>query len=100
MYCINCKKSSCLSHLTQFCKFKIHSVENNKEGCLYLALRIATSVYPLAADTLTVMGVITHNYFAWVAVVSMLVLTITGWDRFIPLFSIPREPEVSLKKGA
>ena len=61
---------------------------------------IATSVYPLAADTLTVMGVITHNYFAWVAVVSMLVLTITGWDRFIPLFSIPREPEVSLKKGA
>ena len=61
---------------------------------------IATSVYPLAADTLTVMGVITHNYFAWVAVVSMLVLTITGWDRFIPLFSIPREPEVSLKKEA
>lgn len=61
---------------------------------------IATSVYPLAADSLTVMGVIAHNYFAWVAVISMLVLSITGWDRFIPLFSIPREPEVYLKKDA
>lgn len=61
---------------------------------------IALSVYPLASGTLTVSGVIMHNYFAWVAVISMLVLTITGFDRFIPLFSIPSEPDVKLRKDA
>lgn len=59
---------------------------------------IAVSVYPLAADTLTMGAVISHNYFAMIAVGSMLLLTITGLDRFIPFFSIPREPEVSLTK--
>lgn len=57
---------------------------------------IATAVYPLhdfgPAD------IIKFNVMAMIAVVSILLLTLTGLDRFIPLFSIPREPEVRLKK--
>lgn len=60
---------------------------------------ISVSVYPLA-EALSVGEIITHNYLAWIAVGSMLVLTFTGWDRFIPLFKIPSEPQVYLKKEA
>jgi len=34
---------------------------------------------------------------AFVTVGSLLILTITGWDRFIPKFGLPREPQVKLK---
>lgn len=57
---------------------------------------ISLSVYPLAGE-ITAVGIITYNYLSWIAVLSMLVLTITGWDKFIPMFSIPAEPEVRLK---
>lgn len=59
---------------------------------------IAVTVYPLAADIITPIGIISHNYYAWIAVISMLVLTFTGLDRFIPLFGLPTEPNVRLKK--
>ena len=59
---------------------------------------IVYAVYPASEGTITIMDVITHNYLSWIAVVSMLVLTVTGLDRFIPLFGIPREPEVELVK--
>ncbi|WP_276956514.1 Na+/H+ antiporter NhaC family protein [Jonquetella anthropi] len=102
------------------------SVEGSKEAMYKLALRNATyadamgvlgsqlipwhcymafflsishAIYPLGDGTLTVWGVIGHNYMAWVAVVSMLVLTFTGWDRFVPFFKIPSEPEVRLRKN-
>lgn len=61
---------------------------------------ISISVYPLAEDVITAFGIIKHNYFAWISVISMLVLTFTGWDRFIPLFKLPSEPQVRLKKYA
>lgn len=61
-------------------------------------LGISLSVYPLAEGSVTVFGIIAHNYFAWIAVISMLVLTFTGLDRFIPLFKLPSEPQVRLKK--
>ena len=102
-----------------------HSVEGDEKALYKLALRNATfadamavfgsqlipwhaymaffigithTVYPMAVDTVSIGGIILHNYLAWIAVVSMLVLTYTGLDRFIPLFSIPSEPEVRLKK--
>ncbi|OUO92951.1 Na+/H+ antiporter NhaC family protein [Cloacibacillus sp. An23] len=62
-------------------------------------LGISASVYPLASG-ITAGGVIAHNYYAMVAVGSMLLLTLTGWDRFIPLFKLPSEPQVYLKKNA
>ena len=60
---------------------------------------ITLSVYPLA-NAFTVGDIITHNYLAWIAVASMLFLTFTGFDRFIPLFKLPQEPQVYLKSEA
>ena len=62
-------------------------------------LGISASVYPLASG-ITAGGVIAHNYYSMIAVGSMLLLTLTGWDRFIPLFKIPTEPKVYLKTDA
>ena len=59
---------------------------------------IANAVYPIA--NFTTIDVMRMNVMAFVAVGSMLILTFTGLDRFIPLFKIPSEPEVKLiKKG-
>lgn len=60
----------------------------------YVAL--ANMIFPM--HTFTPFDFIGHNVMAIVAVGSMLILTFTGWDRFIPWFKIPSEPEVSLKK--
>ncbi len=67
---------------------------------VYLAffIGIAYAVYPVAEGTVSIVDIIMHNYLAWIAVLSMLILTVTGLDRFIPLFSLPREPEVQLIK--
>ena len=58
-------------------------------------LGIATTVYPIY-DFMP-WDLIKFNFIAYVAVLSMLILTLTGWDRFIPLFALPREPKVRLK---
>ena len=65
---------------------------------VYLAffVGIIEAVYPMESVTITDM--ILHNYLAWIAVLSMLLLTLTGLDRLIPLFSLPSEPEVQLVK--
>lgn len=68
---------------------------------VYLAyfVGVTYAVYPLAESSVSIMDIILHNYLAWIAVVSMLLLTLTGWDRFIPLFKLPSEPEVELIKN-
>jgi len=58
---------------------------------------IASSVYPLFK--FSPFDLIKYNFMSIVAVVSILLLTLTGADRFIPLFRMPREPEVVLKKN-
>ena len=62
-------------------------------------LGISASVYPLASG-ITAGDIISHNYFSMIAVASMLILTFTGWDRYIPLFKLPTEPKVYLKSEA
>lgn len=57
---------------------------------------IATNVYPL--HTFTAIDIIRYNFMAMIAVGSIIVLTFTGLDRFIPLFKLPSEPAVRLKK--
>ncbi len=57
---------------------------------------IASSVYPLHKFVAT--DIIKYNFMAFVAVGSILLLTLTGWDRFIPKFGLPTEPAVRLKK--
>jgi Na+/H+ antiporter NhaC len=58
---------------------------------------IATSVYPLHKFVAT--DIIKYNFMAFVAVSSILLLTLTGWDRFIPKFGLPSEPAVRLKRN-
>ena len=65
-------------------------------GYMVFYIGMAVGVYPLA--NFSAMAIITHNYIAWIAVFSMLILTLTGWDRFIPLLKIQREPNVKLVK--
>lgn len=62
-------------------------------------LGISASVYLLASG-ITAGDIISHNYFSMIAVASMLILTFTGWDRYIPLFKLPTEPKVYLKSEA
>lgn len=56
---------------------------------------IANSVYPLF--TFKPWNLMQYNFMAIIAVISILLLTLTGWDRFIPLFGTPSEPDVKLK---
>ncbi len=58
---------------------------------------IAANVYPLFAFKNK--HFIMFNFMAMIAVASLLLLTLTGADKFIPLFRLPREPEVRLKKN-
>ncbi|MBU5438232.1 Na+/H+ antiporter NhaC family protein [Tissierella sp. MSJ-40] len=57
---------------------------------------IASSVYPLFE--FDAFHIIKFNFMAIVAVFSILLLTLTGWDRFIPLFGLPSGLDVKLKK--
>jgi len=57
---------------------------------------IANAVYPL--HNFVAMDLIKFNIMAVIAVVSILLLTLTGWDRFIPMFALPSDSEVTLKK--
>lgn len=65
---------------------------------VYIAfyIGIATAVYPL--HEFVAIDIIKYNFMAMTAVGSLIVLTFTGLDRFIPLFKLPAEPDVRLKK--
>lgn len=58
-------------------------------------LAIATAVFPIVE--ISVWDIIVNNWMSMISVVSILVLTFTGLDRFIPLF---RLPDVKLRKEA
>lgn len=59
----------------------------------YMGLTIA--VYPLYEFKIADLY---YNYMGLISVVSIYLLTFTGWDRFVPWFSLPTEPDVRLKK--
>ena len=66
---------------------------------VYLAfyVGIAANVYPLYKFANT--DLIRYNFMAIIAVASLLILTFTGLDRFVPMFHLPKEPDVQLKKN-
>ncbi len=64
--------------------------------CNIYYVGLCATIYPLASFTAG--DLIRLNFFAWISIGSLLILTLTGWDRFIPKFGIPREPDVHLKK--
>jgi len=57
---------------------------------------IANAVYPL--HQFVALDLIRFNFMAVIAVFSILFLTLTGLDRFIPMFALPSDSEVSLRK--
>lgn len=57
---------------------------------------ILSAVYPLYE--FKPFDIIQYNVMAFVTVGSILLLTLTGFDRFIPKFGLPSEPNVKLKK--
>lgn len=65
--------------------------------CNIYYVGLAAAVYPLVSFTAG--DLISLNFFAWISIGSLLILTVTGWDRFLPGFKIPREPDVQLKKN-
>ncbi len=57
---------------------------------------IASAVYPL--QTFTPMEIIGRNYMSFVVVGSILFLTFTGLDRFVPMFALPDKRKARLIK--
>ena len=57
---------------------------------------IASAVYPL--QSFTPMDIISKNYMSFIVVGSALILTFTGWDRFIPMFRLPDDSRIRLRK--
>jgi Na+/H+ antiporter NhaC len=55
---------------------------------------MSNSVFPLYE--FQTIDLIKYNFMAYIAVTSILILTITGWDKFIPLFALPRDSEVEI----
>ena len=51
---------------------------------------IATAVYPIHPGGFTSMDIISHNYLSFLIVGSILLLTFTGWDRFVPGLALPK----------
>ena len=57
---------------------------------------IASAVYPL--QEFTPINIISQNYMSLIVVGSLLLLTFTGLDRFIPMFALPGKKKATLKK--
>ena len=58
---------------------------------------IASAVYPLR--TFTTIDIISQNYMSFIVVGSALLLTFTGWDRFVPGFRLPDDSRIKLRKS-
>lgn len=58
---------------------------------------IASAVYPL--QHFTPVDIISKNYMSFIIVGSILILTFTGLDRFLPMFGLPGKDRVWLKKN-
>ncbi len=66
---------------------------------VYIAffMGIAQSIYPL--HQFRAFDLMKYNVMAMLAVVTILLFTLTGLDRLVPFFRIPSEPEAQLKKN-
>ena len=58
--------------------------------------KIATSVYPL--HEFTAIDIISRNYMSFIVIGSIIILSFTGLDRFVPMFGLPDKKRVRLKK--
>ena len=58
---------------------------------------IASAVYPVSGG-FTPIDIISRNYLSFIVVGSLLLLTFTGLDRFVPMFALPGKDRVKLHK--
>lgn len=58
---------------------------------------IASAVYPL--QSFTPIDIISENYMSFIVVGSLLLLTFTGWDKFIPMLRLPGKDRIRLRKS-
>lgn len=60
---------------------------------------MANSVYYMPeGEKFTTIDIISHNYLSFIVVGSLLILTFTGLDRFVPMLALPGKDRVRLKK--
>ena len=57
---------------------------------------IANAVYPIRDIPFTPLDIISRNYLSFLIVGTLLLLTFTGWDRFVPGLALPKN--IRLKK--
>ena len=57
---------------------------------------VVNAVYPMFDAPITPMEIISRNYLGFLFVGSILLLTFTGWDRFVPGLALPKN--IRLKK--
>lgn len=60
---------------------------------------IATAVYPLREGGFSSLDIIGQNYLSFLVVGSMLLLTFTGLDRFVPGFGLPKSARLRKKES-
>ena len=61
---------------------------------------IANAVYPIRPGGFSSMDIISKNYLSFLIVGSVLLLTFTGWDRFLPGFGLPKSARLKKTKSA
>ena len=58
---------------------------------------IATAVYPLRY--FSPIDILSKNYLGFLIVGTALLLTFTGWDRFVPGFALPKSARLKSRSG-
>ncbi len=66
-------------------------------GQMVYYIALCNAIFPLF--DFVYIDVIRFSFMTFVTIGSMLILTITGLDKFVPFFKIPVEPNVRLKKN-
>ena len=56
---------------------------------------IASAVYPIRY--FSPLDILSRNYMGWLIVGTALLLTFTGWDRFVPGFGLPKSARLRKK---
>ena len=60
---------------------------------------IANAVYPIRAQGFSPLDIISKNYLSFLIVGSLLILTFTGWDRFVPGMALPDTARLKQEKN-
>lgn len=60
---------------------------------------IANAVYPIREGGFSPIDIISKNYLSFLIVGTLLILTFTGWDRFLPGFALPENARLKKRSG-